>query len=181
MGIAFFAHSTFAALVLQRSLRCREDEWFAVYAVQWHTTILAVLLRAVFQSVLILWSVQSTSCVRKTRHTTPMSTWTGVLFAPLEAHWSAVRVVLRHSILSALAMRESQKGISFAKIVQKANSFFMEILFGSSLECTGNKDDKKIYKNDLFVSSNNIKWYNLKLVGEFSTKKQRHESWNTLV
>ena len=68
-----------------------------------------------------------------------------------------MRVVLPHSILSALAMRESQKGISFAKIVQKANSFFMEILFGSSLECTGNKDDKKIYKNDLFVSSNNIK------------------------
>ena len=63
-----------------------------------------------------------------------------------------MRVVLPHSTLSALAMKEFLRGISFAKIVQKANSFFMEILFGSSSECTGNKDDIKIHKNDLFVS-----------------------------
>lgn len=151
MGIAFFAHSTFAALVLQTSLQCRGDDWFVVYAAQWHTTFLAVLLQAVFRLVLILWCVRSTSYVRKTRHTTPTSMWIGVLFARLEAHWSVARVVLPHSILSVLATREFQKGISFAKIVQKANSFFMEILFGSSLECTGNKDDQK-NPQELFFS-----------------------------
>lgn len=143
MVIAFIAHSTFAALVLQTSLQCLGDEWFVVYAAQWRTTFLAVLLRAAFLLVLILWCVQSTSCVRKTRLTTRMSTWIGVLFVPLEARSFVARVVLPHSILSALAMREFQKGISFAKIVQKTNSFSMEILFGSSLECTGNKDDNK--------------------------------------